>query len=231
MIEGVGIQVKERDRFFAAEPGSRSALGPALDSPAVTLPHHEALGLLEIDGVPRAVRAQDAALKRAPIEVLACAPVSPGKMVLILAGTVASVEESLAAADEVAGSARLDKLFLPGVHPAVIAALGGAEEQRGADALGLLELATVAAALVAADAAVKATDVRLGRMHLASGFGGKAYFTLAGTQADVEAAVAAAGAAAGDRLRDHEIIAAPHDDLERSLFVRPWPLDPARRQE
>jgi microcompartment protein CcmL/EutN len=191
------------------------------------LPNHEALGLLEIDGVPRAVRAQDAALKRAAVEILACAPVSPGKVVLVLAGDVANVEESLAAAEEVAGSAIIDRLLLPGIHPAVLAAFAGEKRVRGVEALALLELTTVAAAIVAADAAVKAAEVILGRMHLATGFGGRAYFTLWGKQCDVEAAVLAAQDVAGDRLRDQEIIPSPHDDLEKTLLARPWPLDPS----
>lgn len=189
---------------------------------------HEALGLLEIDGLPRAVRAQDAALKRAPVEILACAPVSPGKVILAMGGAVAPVEEALNAADEVAGSARLDRLFLPGIHPAVVAALGGAERRLRAEALGLFELTTVAAAVIGADAAVKTAPVTLGRLHLASGFGGKAWFTLLGEQSDVEAAAAAVQTIAADRLRDYEVIPAPHEELEQGLFVRPWPLDPGR---
>ena len=192
---------------------------------------HEALGLLEIDGLPRAVRAQDAALKRAPVEVLACAPVSPGKVVLVLAGAVAPVEEALAAADEIAGKSRLDKLFLPGVHPAILAALAGAEGRANpAAAMGLFELTTVASAILAADAAAKTAPVVIGRLHLAAGFGGKAWFTVLGELADVEAAAAAVQAIAAERLRDYEVIPAPHEELERGLFVRPWPIDPGRGQ-
>lgn len=195
----------------------------------MTTPAHEALGLLEIDGLPRAVRAQDAALKRAPVEIVACAPVTPGKVILVIAGAVAPVEESLAAAVEVAGKARLDELFLPGVHPDVVAALRGVETKAtpGA-ALGLFELTTAAAAVVAADAALKSTRVVLGRMHLAAGFGGKAWLSVQGELGDVEAAAAAIQAIAGERLRGYEVIPAPHEDLDQGLFVRPWPMDPGR---
>ncbi len=150
----------------------------------------EALGLLEIDGVPRALRSQDAALKRAPITVLACAPVSPSKVVLIFAGDVASVEESLDAASGDLGSRLIDRLFLPGVHPSVLHAVRGDRALGGADALGIYELASVAATIIAADAALKAVDVRIGRMHLASGFAGRGFFTLYGALSDVEAASA-----------------------------------------
>ncbi len=187
----------------------------------------EALALLEIDGLARAVRAQDAALKRAPVTVLACAPVSPGKALLIFAGDVAAVEESLRDAESVVGSRRLDRLFLPGVHREVLRAIAGGRRARADEALAVLELTTVAAAVESADVAVKAAAVELGRLHLASGFGGRGYFTLWGAQSEVEAAVDAALAAAGDRALDNEIIPAPHDEIDEAAFVRPWPIDPA----
>ncbi len=187
----------------------------------------EALALLEIEGLPRAIRAQDAALKKAPMRVLACTPVSPGKAILLLGGDVASVEEALKDAEEIVGARRLDRLFLPGVHPDVVRAITGGRAETRRDALAILELTTVAAAIVAADAAVKSAHVTIGRLHLATGFGGRGFFTLLGEQGDVEAAVAAAGAVVGDKLCDHEIIPAPHDELYDAAFVRTWPLDPA----
>jgi microcompartment protein CcmL/EutN len=189
--------------------------------------NYEALALLEIEGLPRAIRAQDAALKRAPTRVLACTPVSPGKAVLILAGDVASVEESLAEAGTIAGSRQLDRLFLPDVHPDVLEALGGGRTTRSGEALAILELKSLAATLQAADAAVKAAKVKLGRLHLATGFGGKGFFTLWGDQAEIEAAVEQALVVAADRVLDHEIIPAPHDELDEAAFVRAWPIDPA----
>ncbi len=187
----------------------------------------EALGLLEIDGLPRAIRAQDAALKRAPVTIIACTPVSPGKAILIITGDVASVEESMAEAEALIGSRRIDRLFLPGIHPRVVEALRGRRSQRSVEALAIVELSTVAAAIESADAALKAADVDLGRLHLATGFGGKGFFTLWGDQADVEAALSAAAEIGGERVIDQELIAAPHDELEAAAFLRPWNLDPA----
>ncbi|MEE8408078.1 MAG: BMC domain-containing protein [Myxococcota bacterium] len=187
----------------------------------------EALGLLEIDGLARAIRAQDAALKRAPVIILACTPVSPGKAILIIAGDVASVEESMTEAEALVGSRHIDRLFLPGIHPRVVSALRGRRSQRSAEALAVLELSSAAATIETADAAVKAAHVDLGRMHLATGFGGKGFFTLWGDQAEVEAGLLAATELGGERVLDHEIIPAPHDELEAAAFRRPWGLDPA----
>ncbi len=187
----------------------------------------EAIGLLEIEGMARAIRAQDAALKRAPVVVLACAPVSPGKVVLLLGGDVASVVESLADAEAVTGARRVDRLFLPGVHPSVVSAVRGGRNARTTECLAVLELSSVAATVLAADTAVKAAEVILGRLHLATGFGGRGFFTLWGGQSQVEAAVEAAVVVAAERVLDHEIIPAPHDEIDQAAFTRPWPLDPA----
>jgi len=85
-------------------------------------------------------------------------------------------------------------------------------------ALGIVETTTVAATILAADAAAKAALVRLIEMQLARGIGGKAYFIVTGTLAEVEAAVEAAlGAVDAATVRATEIIAAPHEDLVARL--------------
>jgi microcompartment protein CcmL/EutN len=187
----------------------------------------EALALLEIEGIARAVRAEDAALKRAAIEVLTCAPVSPAKALLVLGGPLAHVEEALLAADAVVGARRLDRLLIPAVHHDVVEAMRGRHLKRRAEALAICELQTAAATLEAADAAVKTAPVNLGRLHLATGFGGRGFFTLYGLQSDVEASTERVVQLAGAKLLDWEIIPAPHEELESSAFVRAWPIDPA----
>ena len=187
----------------------------------------EALALVEIEGMPHAVLVQDAALKKAPIRVLACAPVSPGQAILIFAGDVASVEESLGAVLELCGNRRKDHLFLPGIHQDVLRALLAERRVRNREALAVLETNSAASTISAADNARKATAVQIGRLHLATGFGGRAFFTIFGAQSEVEAAVEVVQDSAGERLLDYSVIPAPHDELPDGAFRRPWPLDPA----
>ncbi|MEZ4271004.1 MAG: BMC domain-containing protein [Myxococcota bacterium] len=187
----------------------------------------DALALFEIDGMPCAIAAQDVALKKAPVSVLACCPISPGKAILIITGDIASVESSTAEILELAGSRRLDHLYLPGIHPEVVAALRGQRLGGTGESLAIIETASVAAALESADAARKGAEVKIGRLHPASGYGGRGYFTLWGMLPDLQAAMECAIEVAGVRLLDDMIIAAPHDELGQSIFKRPWPLDPA----
>jgi microcompartment protein CcmL/EutN len=180
-----------------------------------------ALALIEVSSIARGHRAADAMVKRAPVELLRCEPVSPGKLLVLVAGEVASVDEAFRAGLEVAGAAVLDKLFLPQAHAQLAGALRGearAGDVAGVGALGVVETTTVAATILAADAAAKAAGVRIIEMQLARGLGGKAYFIVTGTLGDVEAAVEA-GVGAVDAAFVHatEIIAAPHEDFVARL--------------
>ncbi len=83
----------------------------------------------------------------------------------------------------------LDFVYLPHVHPEVGDPIGGRRRPEAADALGVDETATVAAAIHAADAGVKGAQVHLVEIRLADGLGGKGIVLFAGMIADVETAV------------------------------------------
>jgi len=178
----------------------------------------DALALLEVSSLARGVVVADAVAKRAPVSLIECGPVSPGKYLVLFAGGVAEVEESAAAGAAVAGELLIDKLLLPQAHAQVLPALRAGARGFGhapsSDSAGMLELVSVAAALRAADAACKAAAVQLQFLHLARGIGGKAWFAVRGDLHSVEAAVLAATQAAGEGLlAGAEIVAAPHGDL------------------
>ena len=86
----------------------------------------------------------------------------------------------------------MDSVFLPNVHDQVVAALRGARRVGTGEALGVVETATVAATIEAADAGVKGAAVELLELRLGDGLGGKGYLLFDGSVADVEAAVAIA---------------------------------------
>jgi microcompartment protein CcmL/EutN len=148
-----------------------------------------ALALLEFSSIAAGIEAADAVVKRAPIDVIKAGTVQPGKYLVLIGGEVADVEESLAAGREVGGSACVDFVYLPQVHPEVVEAIGGGRVPESKDALGIVETTTVAAAIHAADAGIKGAEVRLVEVRLADGLGGKGIVLFSGLVADVEAAV------------------------------------------
>lgn len=174
-----------------------------------------ALGLLELESLARGVVVSDALVKKARVRVVIGEAVTPGKYLLVFLGDVAEVEESFAEGVAVAGPKIVDQLLITALSPQVLdGLLGRVGTARPNDALGLLETQTVASAILAADAAVKRANVRLTHMQLARGIGGKGWFTLAGEQADVEAALEGGAAAIEPVLLvATEIIQRPHAEL------------------
>jgi microcompartment protein CcmL/EutN len=156
----------------------------------VVLPAVEpALALLELDSIAAGIEAGDAMAKRAPIDVLRAGTVHPGKYLVLIGGAVGDVEEALEAGREVGASSVLDVVILPNVHPELVAAIRGARRVPAGEALGIIETATVAAIIEAADAGLKGAQVHLLELRLADDLGGKGYLLFDGAIADVEAAV------------------------------------------
>jgi bacterial microcompartment shell protein len=148
-----------------------------------------ALALIDFGSIAVGMEAADAMVKRAQIDTIRAGTIQPGRYLVLIGGSVADVHESLAAGREVGGDAVLDHVFLPQAHPELVLALGGGRVPEVMDALGVVESATVAAALRAADAGVKGAAVRLVEVRLADGLGGKGVVLYSGLVADVETAV------------------------------------------
>lgn len=173
-----------------------------------------ALGVLEVQTIARGLVVSDALVKRAVVRILRALAVTPGKYVIVFAGGEAEVDESMQAGREMAGPQELDTLVLPHAHPAIVPALDSVEAPPITGAVGVLEMATVAATLLACDTALKHAETTLCALHLARGIGGKGYFVLTGELHSVEASLEAADAIIAPELRvAREIIARPHPDL------------------
>ena len=174
-----------------------------------------AIGLLEVSSLARGFVVTDAVVKRAAVILLSSHPIAPGRYVTLFWGSVAEVEESFAAGEEVGREVLVDRLFLPGAHAQVIEALtAGRARQPDLDALGILETYGITGAILSADAACKAADVELLEIRLAHGLGGKGLWIVTGALHDVEAAMEAGeGILEAGVLVRSEIIPRPHPDM------------------
>ncbi|ACY18288.1 BMC domain-containing protein [Haliangium ochraceum] len=194
-------------------------------TPPAGEPDRPALGVLELTSIARGITVADAALKRAPSLLLMSRPVSSGKHLLMMRGQVAEVEESMIAAREIAGAgsgALLDELELPYAHEQLWRFLDAPVVadawEEDTESVIIVETATVCAAIDSADAALKTAPVVLRDMRLAIGIAGKAFFTLTGELADVEAAAEVVRERCGARLLELACIARPVDELRGRLF-------------
>jgi len=151
-----------------------------------------AIGLVELNSISRGIEACDCMVKAAQVTLLRGSTVCPGKYLVLVSGDTGSVRASLAEGIKCSGERIVDTLMLPNVHPQLLAALGRSARANVQGAIGVLEFYSVSATIVAADTAVKAADVTLVDVRLASAIGGKGYVTLCGDVGSVRAAVAAA---------------------------------------
>jgi microcompartment protein CcmL/EutN len=175
-----------------------------------------ALALLEFTHIAAGIAAADAMVKRAPVERLHTGTIQPGRFLVLVVGDVASVEEAVAAGREMGGASLCDEVYLPNVHPGVVAALNGRRDSTG-DALGIIETHTVAAAIIAADAGLKGAEVTVWQLRLGDGLGGKGIVFFTGFVADVEAAVDIAAGRVPGQLLQQLVIAQLHDEMRQNM--------------
>ncbi len=158
--------------------------------------------------MPAGLFALDALVKAAHVNVRFAGDVDPGRWLIVIDGELGEVEVALEKGIEAGADDLLETLLLPAAHGALRAALRGdltpPEPLAAAEAtLGALECHTLIATLAATDRALKAAQVHLLRLRLATHLNGAGHAVLAGDHADVLAALQAAqaGAAANVEVR------------------------------
>lgn len=177
----------------------------------------EALGMLELSSIGVAYQVQDAMLKASEVDLLLARTICSGKYIVVVAGQPEAIVSSLRDGKEMCQEALIDELLIPDIDPRVLPAITGgiplADEDK--DALGILEAFSVASIIEGADAAVKAADVTLFRIHIAMAIGGKGYLMLTGKLSDVEAAIHAGAQQIAKRglLVSKVVIPRPEDRL------------------
>jgi microcompartment protein CcmL/EutN len=162
---------------------------------------NQALALLEFDSIAAGVLAVDRMLKQAPIAVLRCGSVHPGRYLALVGGSVASTEEAHTEGVHIARiqGALTDEILLPDPHPLLAAAVGGERNGPRGEAVGVVEVATSPGLLRGMDAVLKSVPVDLVEVRLADDLGGRALAVFDGTLPDVQEALAMIGGRIGER--------------------------------
>jgi len=175
----------------------------------------QAMGLVEFNSIARGIEAADAMVKSAQVELIQSRSICPGKYIAVISGDVSAVENAVQQGVTQGATAVVDDFILPNVHPSVISAIAAASTVENLKALGVIEVFSVATAVVAADAAVKAADIDLIEVRLGIGIGGKSFVTMTGDVEAVNAAVEVGVAVAAEKglLVDKVVIPSPNSEL------------------
>jgi microcompartment protein CcmL/EutN len=179
-----------------------------------------AIGLIELRSVARGMKTTDTMLKAANVELLRAHVTCPGKYIILVAGKVSQIRNAVTTGKEVAPEVVLDHFILSNVHPSVFPALTATTEIERVKAVGVVETFTLAAAIVAADTAVKAAPVDLIEIRLPFALGGKAFTVFTGEISAVRSGVNSAAARLKDEgvIDSFTVIPSPHPDLIEKLL-------------
>ena len=179
-----------------------------------------AIGVVELSSVAAGFAVVDAMLKAANVEPLVFRTICSGKYLAMIGGDVADVRAAVATGVNTGQTAVIDSSVLSNIHPDIFSAIAGNQVMEMRDALGIIESFSVAALVEAADVAIKAADVRIVELRLAMALGGKAFVSLTGNVASVEAAVAAGAALVEERglLVNKVVIPRPRPELLNEII-------------
>jgi microcompartment protein CcmL/EutN len=158
-----------------------------------------AIGLIELSSIAAGMQAADMMLKTSAVELILARTICAGKYMVLVGGDVASVQASVAAAEERLEESIIDCFVIPNVHPDLFPALSGTNEPPELEALGILESFSVASLIEGADAACKAAHVHMIELRLAMALGGKAFCTLTGDVSAVTSAVEVGAKVIGEK--------------------------------
>ncbi len=173
------------------------------------------LGLLELSSIAAGMQAADIMLKTSEVELVISRSICSGKYMVLIGGEVAAVQSSVDTAVNQIDFAVIDNFVIPNVHQDIFPALSGHSNVQALESLGIIESFSVASLIEGADAAVKAASVKLIEVRLAMALGGKAFCTITGEVAAVQAAVDAGAQLITDKglLVNKVVIPRPRKEL------------------
>ncbi len=169
--------------------------------------------MIEFKSVAAGMTATDIMVKTSEVDIVEAQTVCPGKYIAIITGDLSAVKASVDTAMDMGGENGIDSFVLGNPDESIFPAILGTTNVTADDvnALGVIETFDAAQIIVAADNAVKTSDVRLIEIRLARGMCGKSYVTLTGEVAAVKAAV--------DRAK--EVVSRSGMLLDTTVIARP----------
>jgi microcompartment protein CcmL/EutN len=176
---------------------------------------YNSLGLIELTSIAAGFQSCDAMLKAANVELVLSRSICSGKYMVMVRGDVAAVQAAVSAGTSAGHFSVIDSFVIPNLHESVFPAISGASKVEEMEALGIVESFSVASLIEGADAAVKAANVQLIEIRLAMALGGKAFVTMTGNVAAVQAGVDAGAQVVGQKgmLVNKVVIPHPRPEL------------------
>ena len=177
---------------------------------------YPAIALIEYSSIATGIFAGDEMLKKAPITVIKSGTVHNGKYLVLIGGSVGSVEESYAKGLAIEPNNIIDSMILPNIHEQLHDSILGTRLKCTKESLGIIEASSVSTMIKASDAGVKGADVNIVEIRLADDIGGKSFTIYNGIIEEIQAAVEIAKNAVTNTEHwvNETIIPYLHDDMK-----------------
>ena len=177
---------------------------------------YPAIALIEYSSIATGILAGDEMLKKAPITVIKSGTVHNGKYLVLIGGSVASVEESYAKGLAIEPDNIIDSMILPNVYEQLHDSILGTRLKCTKESLGIIEASSVSTMIKASDAGVKGADVNIIEIRLADDIGGKSFTIFNGSVEKIQSAVEIAKSAVTktEHWVNETIIPYLHDDMK-----------------
>jgi microcompartment protein CcmL/EutN len=180
---------------------------------------YPAIALIEYSSIATGILAGDEMLKKAPITVIKSGTVHNGKYLVLIGGSVASVEESYLKGLAIDPDNIIDSMILPNIHEQLHDSILGSRLKCTRESLGIIEASSVSTMIKATDAGVKGADVNIVEIRLADDIGGKAFTIYNGSIEEIQAAVEIAKNAVTnpEHWVNETIIPNMHNDMKEQI--------------
>ncbi|MBU3812504.1 MAG: BMC domain-containing protein [Candidatus Niameybacter stercoravium] len=148
---------------------------------------NKSIGALEFRSISKGIEVSNEIVKKANVEIIYFKTICPGKFLVIVTGDEGEVNEAIDYGVIIAENTLVDSFKVHAVSTPIIAAFKNKYDSKEiADAVGIMETTKVCAGIKALDAALKSSDIKLIKMHLAFGIGGKLVYIVTGTLSSIE---------------------------------------------
>jgi microcompartment protein CcmL/EutN len=180
---------------------------------------YPAIALIEYSSIATGILAGDEMLKKAPITVIKSGTVHNGKYLVLIGGSVASVDESYAKGLAIEPDNIIDSMILPNVHEQLHDSILGTRLKCTKESLGIIEASSVSTMIKASDAGVKGADVNIVEIRLADDIGGKSFTIYNGSIEEIQSAVEIAKNAVtiSEHWVNETIIPNIHNDMKGQI--------------
>lgn len=178
-----------------------------------------ALAIVELNSIAKGMEIADIMIKTSYVEVLTIKHICPGKFMIILNGDVEELNEAVKVIVDLGGKSLIGSYVIPNIHEEIVRALSKRVICNRYDAIGIMEVSSVTMGIVSLDKALKSGAVKLVKLVLGNGIGGKSYYVVTGSVSSVEEALKSAeNVIEGKKLINKVIIPSPSEQLLKSVF-------------